>query len=133
MMFPKGVYVRDKTKINAEIHVLMGGDSDKLVDGAGKIIFVVLGGALAQGIEEDDVDVRIVRGASEAMYEQAENPVIDEMRRKSLISGLWACNRLLERIDRQHIKSTAFLLAARLKLGHIRYSDFPMSTLKATS
>ena len=111
------------SKITAEIHLLMGGDSDRLVDGAGRIYFVVLGGCLAQGIEADDTDVRILRGAVEALHEQAENPVIDETRRKSLISGLSACNRLLDRIDRQHVANSAFELSARLKVGHVRYSD----------
>lgn len=120
------------SKITAEIHLLMGGDSDRLVDGAGRIYFVVLGGCLAQGIEADDTDVRILRGAVEALHEQAENPVIDETRRKSLISGLSACNRLLERIQRKHVKNAAFELAARLKLGNVRYADFPMSSLKST-
>ena len=112
-------------KVTAEIHVLMGGDSDKLVNGAGRIYFVVLGGCRAQGIQADDADMRILRGAVEALHEQADEPVVDELRRKSLISGLAACNRLLERVERRHITASAFELAARLKAGDVRYSDFP--------
>lgn len=129
----KAIVERDwhAEKLTAEIHILMGGDSDKLVNGAGRIYFVVLGGCVDQAIGPDDADVRILRGAVEALHEQAGEPVIDEVRRKSLISGLSACNRLLGRVEPKHIAASAVHLAQRLRAGDVRYLDFPLTATAA--
>lgn len=117
-------YLWHVNKFIDEIHILIGGDSDKLVEGAGRIYFVILGACMAQEIGADDPDVRILRGAVEAMHEQADNPVVDEVRRLSIVSGLWACNRLMGRLKRQNIVNSAGDLNRKLKAGDVRYSDF---------
>lgn len=113
-----------------EIHVLIGGDSDKLVNGAGRIYYVVLGACAIQGVSEDDPDVRILRGATEALHDQAQVPEIDETRRLSMISGLQACIRLLSMLERKNIVDAAVDLTGRLKRGVVRYADFTQMVIR---
>lgn len=110
--------------VTGRIHALIGGDSDKLVGGAGKVMFVVLGGCVADGIGLEDPDVRVVRGAANALEEQAENPVIDENRRAAIVSGLLACDRLVSRLRQRGLADTALQMDLMLKRRSVMTTDF---------
>lgn len=110
--------------VTGRIHALIGGDSDKLVGGAGKVFFVVLGGCVAEGIGLDDPDVRVLRGAVNALDEQAEQPVIDEARRAAIASGLQACDRLLPRLGQRGLAESALRMHYMLASRSVMTTDF---------
>lgn len=110
--------------VSSRIHALIGGDSDKLVDGAGKIVFVVLTAAGRAGVSADDPDMRILRGTVEVLHEQAGEKDIPEIRRAGILSGLAACDRLLPLVKQRDLAEAALYLHARLERGDVRLSDF---------
>ena len=83
------------TSVRAQIHAILGDDSAEFVNAAGRVLYVMLGALIAEKVEPSIPDVRIVRGACNALYEQAGEPTIAPARRASLRSGLEACDRLV--------------------------------------
>jgi hypothetical protein len=118
----------DAGRVDAEIHAFMGDDSDKLVNAAGKRFFVILGAVIAQGLHHDDPDIRIIRGAVNAVYDQAGEASIQADRRASITSGLQAVVRLQDRIELRYITAAAVDLARKLFSGDVRMSDFQKIT-----
>jgi hypothetical protein len=112
--------------ITGHLHALIGDDSDKVVNGAGKIFYVVLGACAAHAadLDLDSADLRILRGAVNALHEQAEVPQIAEERRAAILSGLQACERLLPDLSQRALSEAALDLEIRLQLGDVRFSDF---------
>lgn len=110
--------------VSGRLHALIGGDSDKLVNGAGKVMFVVLTAAGRSGIDADHPDMRILRGAVEALHDQAGEPTVSEVRRAGIVSGLQACDRLMEGLTTKALAEAALYMEARLRAGDVRYSDF---------
>jgi hypothetical protein len=117
-----------QTAVNAEIHALIGNDSDKLVNEAGRIFYVVLGAAIESGMSPDVPDVRILRGAVNAVYDQAGEAEINETRRLSIISGLQAARRITEVVAYKALVNTACDLHLKLKTGDVHMSDFAKLT-----
>jgi hypothetical protein len=76
------------TSVRAQIHAILGDDSAQFVNVAGRVLYVVLGALIAEEVDPSHPDVRIVRGACNALYEQAGEPDIVPARRASLRSGL---------------------------------------------
>lgn len=112
------------TTTTAFIHCLIGENSHALVNQAGRVLFVILGAALAQGMRPDDPDIRVVRGAVNALHDQAGEPEIPESRRASIVSGLLACDRLRWQLDRKCINDAICDLALKLRGGDVRLEDF---------
>lgn len=80
----------------SRIHALMGGDSNQLVHQAGMVMYVVLGAAIAEDLPADTPYLKIIRGAVNALSDQAEVEEISAVHRASICSGLEACMSLLE-------------------------------------
>ena len=114
--------------VDAKIHALIGDNSKEMVHLAGKMLYVALGAALTEKMDADDVDVRIIRGAVNAVHDQAENPVIDPLHRQSIVSGLEAVSRLIQRVDRKSLIDSACDLSIKMRSQHLHYSDFQQLT-----
>ena len=112
------------TNTTAFIHCLIGENSHALVNQAGRVLFVILGAALAQGMGPHDPDIRVVRGAVNALHDQAGEPDIPESRRASIVSGLLACDRLRWQLDRKCLNDAICDLALKLRGGDVRLEDF---------
>lgn len=112
------------TVTSGHIHALMGDSSDDMVNGAGRVLFVVLGACIAEQIDTDLVELRIIRGACNAVYEQKDAPTITAARRASIVSGLDACNRLIEVLPRRALVDAACDLALRMRTTNINWHDF---------
>lgn len=95
-----------------------------MVNLAGRMLYVGLGGAIASGIGQDDPDVRIIRGACNALCDQAGEQRIDPMRRASLVSGLQAVARLMPKVSTRALTDSACELELRLRRGDVMFSDF---------
>lgn len=87
--------------LTSRIHALIGDDSDKLVNGAGRVFFVIIGACAACGLHQDEPDIRILRGAVNALGEQAGEPEVQQQRRAGIVSGLQACDRLMPRLTQR--------------------------------
>ena len=112
------------TAVRAQIHAILGDDSDQFVIAAGRVLYVVLGALMAEDIDHDLPEVRIVRGACNALYEQAGEPVIDPTRRASLRSGLEACDRLVGGLQRKSLIDAACDLELKLQTSHLDWAAF---------
>ncbi len=110
--------------VDAQLHALIGDDSDAMVNAAGRILFVILGAAIAEGMGADLPDLRIVRGAVNAVHDQAGEDAIPAARRRSIVSGLEACERLIPALERRSLINAACDLKLRMKTQHIHLSDF---------
>ena len=112
--FEKAAIRRDwaADSVSAQIHALTGSDAALMVNKAGRILFVLLGAAMRDGIAANDPDINVMRGAVNALHEQAGEPVIDETRRASIQSGLDAAERLTPSIKPESI----FAVACELNL-----------------
>ena len=130
---PKGINMVERAiiankwkleSVDAKIHALIGDNSREMVHLAGKMLYVALGAALAEKMDSDDVDVRIIRGAVNAVHDQAEVAAIDPLRRASIVSGLEAVSRLCQRVERKSLIDSACDLALKMRSQHLHYSDF---------
>ena len=113
-----------KDKVKAQLQAYLSNDGIEVVQQAGRIFFVVLMAFIAKGMPNDHPDVRILRGAVNALEEQAEVEQVDAQRRNSLISGLNAAMRLLDEIPADLIIASALILEERLKHGHVYAAEY---------
>lgn len=113
-----------KSAVNARIHALLGDDSKELVRLSGRMFFVAAGAVKLAEIPKDDVDVRILRGAVNAMAEQAGEPEIPEVRRRAIDIGLQAVGRIVDRVGHEVVTLAACVLELKLRSGHIKHIDF---------
>ena len=118
--------------VTGRLHALIGGNSDKLVNGAGRIFFVVLTAA-ARTTDMDTPDMRILRGAIEALHDQAGEAEVSEVRRAGIVSGLQACDRLMVDLSTKDLAEAALYMEARLRpwvvsgeIPHIGESGVPV-------
>lgn len=112
------------TALNAHIHALIGNNAEKMVNEAGSVFFVLLHAAQACGVDADEVDMRIIRGAVNAVYDQVDQATVPTLRRASIVSGLQAAQRLHATLPRKAITTAACTLAIALERGHVMQSDF---------
>ncbi len=121
--------------VAGQLHVLIGNDSDKMVNGAGRYFYVVLSACAAHldVLSEDDPDIRILRGAVNALHEQAEEPEIVEERRAAILSGLQACQRLMPELSQRALSDAALDLELRLRRGDVTFSDFAVLVHRVSS
>lgn len=112
------------TAVRAQIHAILGDDSAQFVNAAGRVLYVVLGALIAEEVEPSVPDVRIVRGACNALYEQAGEPAIDPTRRAALRSGLEACDRLVDGLQRKSLTDAACDLELKLRGSHLDWVAF---------
>lgn len=88
----------EDTAVRARIHALIGQDSDQFVSAAGRVLFVVLGALLIEQIDPDMVEVRIVRGACNALIEQA-GELLAVLPRKARVDAVIDLRDKLDRGD----------------------------------
>lgn len=110
--------------VDAKIHALIGDNSREMVHLAGKMLYVALGAALSENMSAEHPDIRIMRGAVNAVHDQAENPVIDPLRRASIVSGLEAVSRISKMVPPKALTDAACDLALKMRSQHLHYSDF---------
>lgn len=108
----------------AQIHAMVGDDSAEMVNKAGRMFYTVLGAAIADNLDPEMPELRILRGACNAMYEQAGEEVIASERRASMNAGLQACERLLEVLDYDCVVNAALELHVLLMRKHVDWNDF---------
>ncbi len=81
-------------KTAAELQAWTGSSAANLISNAGRMLWIVLGAALACGIDKESADIRILRGLGEALGDlQADGRI--EQHRASIQAGLLAAERLL--------------------------------------
>ena len=114
----------EQTAVTAQIQALIGGDPDKIADQAGRVVYVILGASLLDGIDPENLDVRIVRGAAGALYDLSGAGSVDEQHRGAVVSGLQACARLCEVLKRKSMVDAACDLHFMLKCGDLTWKAF---------
>lgn len=110
--------------VDAKIHALIGDNSKAMVQSAGRMLYVALGAAMQEQLTADDPDIRVIRGAVNAVHDQVDEAVIADERRASILSGLHAVGRIVARVSAAAITNAACDLELKLRCKHIHYSDF---------
>lgn len=112
------------TTVDAEILALIGDDSSRMVNAAGRVLYVVLGSAIAEDVDPEMVEFRIIRGAVNAVHDQAGEPEIPPARRQSIVRGLEACRDLIPLLERRTLVAAACELETKLKRQDVSLADF---------
>lgn len=112
------------TAVSAQIHALIGDSSDGMVNAAGRVLYVVLGAAIAEELDADQPEIRIIRGAVNAVHDQAGVADIPAARRASIESGLLAAERLVPTFERRSLIDSACELELKLRGQHLHTRDF---------
>ena len=110
--------------LEAQMLAMCSLDSDKLVNKAGRMLFVVLGACIAEGVSHEDPSIRIIRGAVNAVHDQAGEAEIPPQRRQSIVIGLQRAAALIPELDRKALVAAACDLAVKLRTKHVHLSDF---------
>ncbi len=113
-----------KNVSTSRIHALIGQDSKVLVEQAGRVFYVVLGAACIEQLPDDSADVRIMRGAVNALHEQAGVEEIDHLRRKSIEAGLEAAVRILNLMPHPTIVRAACEMHMKLCKSDVSLAEF---------
>lgn len=110
--------------LEAQMLAMCSLDSDKLVNKAGRMLFVVLGACITEGVSHEDPNVRILRGAVNAVHDQAGEKEIPRLRRQSIVIGLQTAAALIPELSRKALVDAACDLALKLRAGDVKLSDF---------
>lgn len=110
--------------VTAQIQAIAGGDPDKIAHHAGRVIYVILGASLLDGLDQDLPDMRIIKGAAGALYDLAGADGVRDDLRVAVISGLNACGRMCELLSGKSMVDAACDLEISLKIGHLSWSHF---------
>lgn len=113
-----------QTSVDARIHVLIGEDPKNMVKTAGRMFYVALGAAMQERFTAEDPDIRVIRGAVNAVHDQVDEAEISEERRASILSGLHAVGRIVGRVPVASITDAACDLELKLRCKHIHHNDF---------
>ncbi len=114
----------DDFALDGRLQIMLGESSRSITNYAGRMMFVAQACALAVGIEPDDVDVRIIRGAVNALHDHIGQDTIPPELRASLSSGVNAALRVADRAGRKVVATEICQMELRLRVGHLSYSDF---------
>ena len=114
----------DDFALDGRLQIMLGESSPAITNYAGRMMFVALGCALAAEIDSDDVDVRVIRGAVNALHDHIGNKTIPPELRASLSSGVNAALRVADRAGRKVVATEICTMELRLRVGHLSYSDF---------
>ena len=112
------------TTLEAQMLALCSLDSDKVVNKAGRTLYVVLGACMAEQLDPEMPEIRILCGSVNAVHDQAGEVEIPELRRASIVRGLQVCAELVPLLERKALVNAACELALKLRTGHVNMSDF---------
>ena len=113
-----------KYALDGQLQVMLGERTSTVISYCGRMVYVALAAARATDMKVDDVDVRILRGAANALHDQVSDPVIQQERRGALISGAQAALRIAARVPTGVIVGEALRMELLLRQRHLRHSDF---------
>ena len=82
-------------QLDAGVHTWTSNDASRMVNLAGRLVFIVAHAAIEAGVSADNPDVRIMRGMSEALGDLVDHLDDLERHRRSIQSGLAAIDRLM--------------------------------------
>lgn len=114
----------EKGALDAQLHALIGEDSDAMVNAAGRVFFVVLTAAAAAGLHSDDGRVVTLLDAIDGVHDQAGEGEIPQERRERVIAGLHACGEICPELTQRQISDAALEMEVRLARQDVRLSDF---------
>lgn len=106
--------------VQAQIHAVTGAHGANLVNLAGRLFYVALGAAAAANIDAEDIDMRVIRGAVNAMEHAAAAAEPSSQDKAGISSGLEAVQRISARVPLDLLVLTHFEMIGRLNAGGVR-------------
>ena len=110
-----------RLRTDTGLQAYMGGDSARIANMAGRLVYVVCHAAGHHGLGETP-EARILAGTANALAEIAESPASLEVQRGAIISGLSAIDRLMPSL------STWALAEGAMNLDQLLASTSGMGT-----
>ena len=108
----------------AEIQAMQSDHSANLVNTAGRVLFVVLGAAVAEGVDDADPHMQAVIAAVNAVHDQAGVETIEQAHRDAIVHGLGVSVQLLEVLEHDNVVDAACELELKMQRQHITIDDF---------
>jgi hypothetical protein len=119
-------------RLDANIQALMGANPAACINAAASIMFIVIGAAMAQGMDGSGAELRVIRGAASAAGDctaRLDQATFDQ-HRQAIISGLQATDRLWPALQEQHLIAQFIRLQSMLASPQgLNLSDFEPETV----
>jgi hypothetical protein len=102
---------------DAELHAWNGENAAKLLNAAGRLVYITLGAAEASGFDSNHPDIRICLGMGSALGDLNTDSRL-EFHRGAIQAGLLAIERLLPNLNPMSMASAALHLDAMVNSPH---------------
>lgn len=110
--------------LDGQLQAMMGEHTPTVISYCGRMVFVALACAVATGLSADEPDVRVLRGAANALYDQVDCPTVQAERRGALIAGVQAALRVTKAAGTTVVVDQALRMELLLRQRHISRADF---------
>lgn len=112
------------TMLLADIKAMQADDAHGMVNAAGRVLFVTLGAAMAEGVSDEDPTVQHLIAAVNAIHDHLDSDAIEAAYRDCVTTGLGAAALMLEQLDHEAVVDAAVDLEAKMRVKHITIDDF---------
>ncbi len=113
-----------KFALDGQLQAMLGEHTPTVINYCGRMVYVALACARAAEISADDPQVRVLRGAANALYDQVDCPVVQAERRGALIAGVHAALDVVRRVGTAVVVDEALRMEIKLRQTHISHTDF---------
>lgn len=113
-----------KYALDGQLQAMLGEHTPTVISYCGRMVYVALACARTAGISADDTQVRVLRGAANALYDQVDCPVVQAERRGALIAGVHAALDVVRRVGTAVVVDEALRMEIKLRQTHISHTDF---------
>lgn len=114
----------EQTAVAAQIQAIIGGDASRISNQAGRVVFVIMGASLLDGVDANNEYFLRVQESAGALYALAGAPSVEDDIRCALIDGLEACGSLCEVLTRKSMTDAAVDLHFALQVGNLNWQAF---------
>lgn len=108
----------------AQIHAIQSDDPRAMVNAAGRVLYVVLGAAMAEGVSDEDPNVQALVAAVNAVHDQVDVEVIEQQVRDVVVYGLGVSVLMLEELDFETVVDSAVDLELKMTRQNVTIDDF---------
>lgn len=112
------------TMLLADIKAMQADDAHGMVNAAGRVLFVTLGAAMAEGVSDEDPTVQHLIAAVNAINDLVVDDTITDEVILSVRLGLHAASLMLEQLDHETVVDAAVDLEQKMTRQHITIDDF---------
>lgn len=110
--------------VNAGIHALATDDAQVVMAKVGTLLYVVLGAAMLENLDQDAPDMRILRAAANVLGELVGTDKLTHQQQASMSSALEALKRIVAALSEESLFIAATEAKRILAAGPVSLADF---------